>query len=98
MAKMMRHSSTMGNGPANCTGSGVGVWHVLLSNGNGFDLQTNWAQGHACGSTKQFLADVNGDGCADAVAWWSNGDWHVWYSDACIGHNNRFIPDNTLRI
>jgi hypothetical protein len=56
----------------------TGTWYVALSNGsNGFGSFSTWKTGHGAGSTRQFVADVTGDGKADAVAYWSSNGW--WY-------------------
>jgi FG-GAP-like repeat len=55
-------------------------WYVAESrwrNGStGFDAPVNWAGGYGAGSANQFLADVTGDGKADAVVY-SGGTWTV---------------------
>lgn len=42
-----------------------------------FTVPSRWIHGHGVGSTNQMLADVNGDGKADATAFFSNGSWSV---------------------
>ena len=74
-------------------GSGdlAGNWYVALSTGAGFTNYSQWASGHGTGSTWQGLADVNGDGSADAVAFFVDGqlggNWYVATSNGA-GFNN----------
>jgi hypothetical protein len=67
------------------TGSLLGNWYVALSNGTYFQAPTLWASGHGSGSQSQLLADVNGDGKADAVAYFDvpgfAGKWYVALSN-----------------
>jgi hypothetical protein len=53
------------------SGAICGTWEAGTSSGSGFWQPTYWAVNEACGSTNQFLADVNGDRRADAVAYWA---------------------------
>jgi hypothetical protein len=55
----------------------TGTWSIALSTGTGFLPPTNWMVGLGLGSRRQFLADVDGNGRADAVAEHANGDWWV---------------------
>ncbi|MCL6106092.1 MAG: VCBS repeat-containing protein [Actinobacteria bacterium] len=73
------------NGPDGSTPAGR--WYVALSNGDGFNGYKLWTAGHGLGSSKQFLADVNGDGKADAVVFFPNGDWYV-----ALSNGNGFDP------
>ena len=63
----------------------TGEWDVAISNGSSTFLYygyTAWAKGHGIGSDNQFLADVNGDGKADAVVFFKSvGDWYVGFSN-----------------
>jgi hypothetical protein len=66
-----------------------------------------WIRGHGSGSSKQFVADVNGDGKADSVvyfaasgSWYaamSNGDgfggWWLWASGHGVGSTNQMLED-----
>ena len=83
-----------------------GDWYVATSNGNGFDQYQLWTSGFGQGSAKQFLADVNGDGKADAVTFYPNGDWYValsnghgfdppqlWKSGFGVGSTSQMIGD-----
>jgi RHS repeat-associated protein len=58
------------------TGSG-GLWHVVLSNGSGFDFGPGFWSGHAGGSNNNFLGDFNGDGKTDIMGHASAGNWNV---------------------
>jgi hypothetical protein len=86
-------------------------WYVAKSrwrNGStGFDAPTVWAAGYGAGSTDQFLADVSGDGKADAVVY-SGGTWTVrasngsgflfpgnWRTGFGSGSSARFLGDAT---
>ncbi len=57
-----------------------GSWYVALSNGDGFNNYSVWKTGFGSGSLSQMLADVNGDGKADAITYSSGGEWKVAYS------------------
>jgi hypothetical protein len=79
-----------------------GSWYVALSDGNRFTDFRIWATGFGQAGTGQYLADVNGDGRADAVAGYANaassspGEWWV-----ALSQGNRFGPPNrwaTLRL
>lgn len=75
------------NGPGWCSGTGwcSGAWWVATSNisGNQFDPPGIWVSGgHGVGSTNQYLADMDGNGKADAVVFFTKtGDWWVGKSD-----------------
>ncbi len=56
-----------------------GSWYVALSNGDGFNGYSVWKTGFGSGSSAQMLADVDGDGKADAITY-SGGNWNVAYS------------------
>jgi hypothetical protein len=64
---------------------GTGTWYVRLSTGSGFagpGFATPWLVNIGIGSTARLLADVNGDGKADAVSFYGVvGDWYVALSD-----------------
>jgi hypothetical protein len=69
-----------GDGKADAVSvSRSGEWHVAPANaaGTGFDPATLWTSGHGYGSSNQFLGDVTGDGKADAVVFFWNGNWYV---------------------
>ncbi|MEZ5966084.1 MAG: FG-GAP-like repeat-containing protein [Planctomycetota bacterium] len=58
----------------------LGAWSVQLSQVNSFAPPTPWSPaGHGTWSTQQLVADVNGDGKADAIAV-QGGDWFVYLS------------------
>jgi hypothetical protein len=69
-----------------------GKWYISLSDGSKF---THWMVaivGHGDGSTNRLLADVNGDGRADAIVYFSNdGSWYVAYGRA----DGKFGPTYT---
>ncbi|MFH0830496.1 MAG: FG-GAP-like repeat-containing protein [Parcubacteria group bacterium] len=78
---------------------GDGSWYCALGQPNGkFNGYVRWAYGHGRGSSAAFLADVNGDGRADALAFWNNvaSGWQgkiiAWRS-----YNGSFQMDNTPR-
>lgn len=60
-----------------------GIWFASLSEGNKFSTrnisyENNWIKGHGIGSSNQMLADVTGDGRADAVVFFGKfGRWFV---------------------
>ena len=62
----------------------TGDWWVALSTGKGFAAPKDWfpGGGHGVGSANQFVADVDGDGLADAIVYLPNGDWWVARSTA----------------
>lgn len=76
------------------TASLQGDWYVALSTGDGFDPYTAWVVGHGVGSDAQFLADVNGDGRADAVVYFDsvNGEQGAWYVALANRAGNGFDP------
>ncbi len=57
-----------------------GSWYVAISNGDGFNNYSTWKTGFGSGSLSQMLADVDGDGKADAITYSSGGKWEVAYS------------------
>jgi FG-GAP-like repeat len=91
----------------------TGDWQVAAANtaGTGFEQPTLWASGHGYGSDNQLLADVTGDGNADAVVFfWNTGDWYVaeanssatgfndytlWTSGHGFGSTNQLLDDVT---
>jgi hypothetical protein len=91
----------------NGTSGQVGDWYVALSTGNGFLNYQHWATGHGFGSTNQLLGDVDGDGRADAIAFFdSGGRWYValaregyflgyqlWSEGHGQGTTHRFLAD-----
>ncbi len=58
-----------------------GSWYVALSNGSTFNNYSLWKTGFGSGSSSRMLADVNGDGKADAITYSSGGKWQVAYSN-----------------
>ncbi len=69
-------------------GSGglAGNWYTALSTGGSFGpYYGQWMSGHGIGSSNQFIADVNGDGKADAVVFFGSsglaGNWYVALSN-----------------
>ncbi len=87
-----------------------GSWYVSLSTGGSFGYSlgtyTKWISGHGSGSTRQLLADVNNDGKADAVVFFSDGRWYVslstgnsfgsytqWISGHGSGSVNQMLAD-----
>jgi len=88
----------------------TGAWYVALSSGSGFTYTgSQWGPAIGAGSTKQFLADVNGDGKQDAVAFTlSSGNWTValstgtgfgtpsiWIYGHGQGSTNQLVADAT---
>ncbi len=76
-----------------------GRWYVAYGRSNGtftgFHKMADW---HGYGSSEQLLADVNGDGKADAICFWhvlgrDKGAWIVWNSNG-----TSFIHDNRRRL
>ncbi len=71
------------------TGGLAGKWYVAKSNGDGFGGWSQWTSGHGANSSKQLMADVTGDGRADAVAFYgtggSAGSWYVAAAKASGG-------------
>ncbi len=63
------------------TGGLAGKWYVAKSNGDGFGGWSQWASGHGIGSSAQLMADVTGDGRADAAVFFVSGslagNWYV---------------------
>ncbi len=51
----------------------AGQWYVARSTGGGFDPYSLWATGHGVGADWHALADVDGDGMADALVGFSGG-------------------------
>ncbi len=73
-----------------------GYWYVAISNGkDGFSNGSPWLRDWGSGSTNQFIADVNSDGAADAVAFYSEKDdmGGVWY--VALSKGNRFEITNS---
>jgi len=62
---------------------GKGTWYVGLSDGTkGFKAFTSWITGLGQDASQRFLADVNGDGKADAVCFDNKtGTWRVALSE-----------------
>lgn len=72
----------------------AGTWKVGLSNGvNGFGGFTSWIGGFGQDGHRHFVADVNGDGKADAVSYDSaSGDWKV-----ALSNGSGFVGGRTWR-
>ncbi|MEX2247683.1 MAG: hypothetical protein WEC75_13480 [Dehalococcoidia bacterium] len=85
-----------------------GDWYVTTSNGSSFGSESPWLLGFRPNSTKQFLADVNGDSKADAIAfeaaqgaWWvalSTGTSFAptpmpWLQGFGVGTSQQFVAD-----
>lgn len=75
-----------------------GIWFVSRSEGNSFSTnnirpENFWIKGHGIGSSSQMVADVTGDGKADAVVFF--GQLGQWYIAPSTGGNfqsfNRWI-------
>lgn len=60
-------------------GAPHGWWYVAPSTGSTFGGANPWATGYGSGSSNQILADVTGDGRADALSYFggTNGWWYV---------------------
>jgi surface antigen len=85
----------------------AGNWYVALSTGSGFAAPSLWLPGTGAGSDRQFLADVNGDGKADAIMYWaSTGTYYValstgssfsgatqWSTGQIAGSDNQMMGD-----
>jgi hypothetical protein len=88
------------NGDQNCDvavfTSSSGTWTAGKSNGSAAVLApAQYLTGFGALSGKQFLADVNGDGRADAIAFYSDtGRWNVALSDSAA---DRFIDGGVWR-
>lgn len=60
-----------------------GLWFASLSEGERFSdrnisYENSWIKGHGIGSSNQFVADVTGDGKADAIVFFGqNGQWYI---------------------
>ncbi len=73
-------SSALYTGPVT-----TGIWYSTWYANEGRYI---WSRGHGVGSNAQLLGDVNGDGRADAIAYFSStGDWYV-----AISNGNGFNP------
>ncbi|TXD51326.1 FG-GAP-like repeat-containing protein, partial [Polaribacter sp. IC063] len=82
----------------------VGIWY---STWHAKENNYLWVAGHGRGSSNQFLADVNGDGKADAVAFFGDsGEWYVslsngeefeaytlWVAGHGTGSSNQILAD-----
>ncbi len=82
----------------------VGIWYSSWYRNKGHLV---WQRGHGHGSTQQLLGDVNGDGRADAVAYFgADGAWWVagsngqtfgppsrWIAGHGIGSSRQFLAD-----
>lgn len=86
----------------------AGAWYVALSQPNGtFAPEPGpWRQGFGVGSSHVALSDVNGDGSADAVAYYSDGSWRfaramgrsfgaeeLWISGHGVGSEEQMLDD-----
>ncbi len=65
-----------------------GLWFASISEGNRFSdrnirYENSWIKGHGIGSSNQLLADVTGDGKADAIVYF--GQFGRWYASASTG-------------
>ncbi|MDB4929291.1 MAG: Hemolysin-type calcium-binding protein [Myxococcaceae bacterium] len=90
--------------PTNLPRRSVGIWYSTWYAQLGHYL---WIRGHGVGSDRQLLADVNGDGRADAVvyvagtgSWYaalSHGDgfggYSLWIRGHGIGSNRQYLAD-----
>lgn len=78
-----------------------GAWYVSLTNSGGTEFTNGdmWeiagypnGEGHGIGSNKQFLGDVNGDNCDDAIIYMDQtgyeGRWYVALSNGTSGFNS----------
>jgi len=68
-----------------------GNWYVAVSNGSGFTRDPStwlWLSQFGGSAMRSLLADVNGDGKADAVVYYPSGDWYVALSDG-----TKFVRD-----
>jgi surface antigen len=87
----------------------AGNWYVAPSTGSSFAPASLWLAGTGAGSDKRFLADVDGDGKDDAIAYWNaTGNWHValstgsgfsgatqWSTGQINGSSNQLVADVT---
>jgi len=75
----------------------TGSWYVALSNGtNGFAGYSQWVDGFGVGSDRRLLHDVDGDGRADAIAYYaSGGTWFLRRAQASsFGELESWIRDH----
>ncbi len=91
------------------SGPNAGSWYVAPSTGAEFPGYGQWATGFGVGSSTQFLADVTGDGMADAVAYYANagewwvapstggafGAWSKWIAGHGVGSDRQLMGDVT---
>ncbi|WP_434345490.1 FG-GAP-like repeat-containing protein [Myxococcus virescens] len=92
-------SSALYTGPV-----ATGIWYSTWYANEGRYI---WSRGHGVGSSAQMLGDVNGDGRADAVVYFSSsGDWYVatsngngfnsytrWISGHGVGSSTQMLGD-----
>jgi len=63
----------------------AGNWYVCIATAGSFSVPVCFATTPKNDSGIQFLSDINGDGCADAVAAWTGKDQGQWLAGLSTG-------------
>ncbi len=100
-ADIARLGDVTGDGRADAVavyraGTLAGNWYVSASTGTRFSNYTRWYEGHGAGAERVLLADVNGDGRKDAVAYFASGEYAGrWYVATSI--SSTFVAASQFR-